>query len=810
MTPWNLLAAAALTVSGSFPLVLMVKATAVLGVVLTIVRAMRRARASRRHAVLSAGFVVLALLPATIVLLPPVGIDIATPALRPASPTTPGTPLAAPITRANDPGAANPVANGARTPPRSADASSALDTRFTQDRASMARLFFILWAGGVAVSLAPVAISLQRLRRLRIAGECWTEGRTRANDLAAELGVQRLVDVRVHDGVTTPMTCGWRAPVVLLPRDASSWPEEDLIRAFVHELEHVRRGDGPTQLFARIVCAAYWCHPSVWVAWRHLHLAADMASDDEVVVRNDARAFAMQLVTMAQTLTEGHTGVTPAMARRGGLSARVAALLNPRQRRGRVGARFALAILGGAAACCAGLSPLTASRLPAPTARTDRALIADSAPVSSLPHATAAGRPLAPARIPSMTPAVPVPLAQSPGPPNPASQTQPPRPPAADNLASVRFENTTIWKASTTAGGSFHTGSGNAFIANGVSIESLVAWAYGIGIVNASPARAHPWAIVDDLPVRMQPAMAERFDIRGKASFESREPEPGTLGALQYMVQDLLSTRFGLVAHWDARQRSVLVLHGMQGGLASLGPGIRQSPLACDAISSGAVARQTSTPSLFRMNDVLPVLNFSKASVRDIVSTIGKMAGIDVTFDGAYLDPRPYTLEMKDVTLEQALNLVTQANQLFYKVVNQRTILVANDTAQKRAQYNEPVVNVLAPRERPNSGRPATCDISIGSQGMDSPFLPSRVQSSVTGRGVSMRQLAAALSQALRYEVIDATSLPGLYDLDLRVGLTGGQSPNDALRQQLGLWLEEQRAPGEVLVIDRVMAPRLD
>jgi len=796
VTPEKLLATAALIVSGSFPLLLVVKATAVLGVVLTIARAMRRARASRRHAVLTAGFVVLAMLPAAIVLLPPVGIAIASaPVVRPASPAT---PLAAPITQASGPDAVNPVSNNAWSPPRSAESSPAWGTRLTPASVSMAGLFLILWAGGVVVSLAPVVVSLRRMRRLRIAGERWTAGRTLANALAADLGVRRVVDVRVHDAVTTPMTCGWLAPAVLLPRDASSWSEEDLIRAFVHELEHVHRGDGPMQLFARIVCAAYWCHPLIWVAWRQLHLAADMASDDAVVVRNDARKFAMQLVTMAQTLTEGHTGVAPAMARRGGLSARVTALLNPGQRRGRVGVRFALAVFGAAAACCAGLSPLTASALPAQTPGTDRALIADSAPIASAPHATAAGRTEAPARIPSIvTPAAAIPPAESPAPPNAASLRQPPRAPAADDVAPLRFENTTIWRAPNTAAGSIHTGSGNAFIANGASIETLVAWAYGIGTGNFSSARAHPWAIVDDLPVRVQPVMTERFDIRGKAPFEPGEPKPGTVGALQYMVQDLLSTRFGLVTHWETRQRSIFILHAMPGGLASLGPRIRQSSLDCDAIRSGAVARPANTAALFRVNEVVPVLNFANASVRDILSTIGKMAGIDVTFDGAYMDPRPYTLEMKDATLEQALNLVTRANQLFYTVVNQRTILVANDNAQKRAQYD--------------AAWPPACDIRIGPQGLDSPFLPSRAASgSITGGAVSMPQLAAALSQALRYEVIDATALPGLYDVDLRVGLSGGQSPNDALRQQLGLWLEEQRAPSEVLVIDRVSSPRLD
>ena len=106
-------------------------------------------------------------------------------------------------------------------------------------------------------------------------------------------------------------------------------------------------------------------------------------------------------------------------------------------------------------------------------------------------------------------------------------------------------------------------------------------------------------------------------------------------------------------------------------------------------------ARQAAAPALFRLNEVLPLLNFVNASPRDILSTIGKMAGINVQFDAAYIDPRTYTLELEGVTLEQALNAVTQANQLFYKITNQRTILVANDTQPKRNQYDEQVIKLL-------------------------------------------------------------------------------------------------------------------
>jgi hypothetical protein len=53
-------------------------------------------------------------------------------------------------------------------------------------------------------------------------------------------------------------------------------------------------------------------------------------------------------------------------------------------------------------------------------------------------------------------------------------------------------------------------------------------------------------------------------------------------------------------------------------------------------------------------------------------------------FDHDYVDPRPYSLDMKNVTLEQAFAQVTAANQLSYKMLDPHTILVSNDNPQKR------------------------------------------------------------------------------------------------------------------------------
>jgi Flp pilus assembly secretin CpaC len=105
-------------------------------------------------------------------------------------------------------------------------------------------------------------------------------------------------------------------------------------------------------------------------------------------------------------------------------------------------------------------------------------------------------------------------------------------------------------------------------------------------------------------------------------------------------------------------------------------------------------ARRQSTP-LLSPTSPMPVVSFGpNASVRDILNFIGNATGINVTYDQTYAD-KAYTVRLEDVTLEQALQQITTANQLFYKVLNPKTIIIVPDNAQKHAQYDELVVRVF-------------------------------------------------------------------------------------------------------------------
>jgi uncharacterized protein (TIGR03435 family) len=90
---------------------------------------------------------------------------------------------------------------------------------------------------------------------------------------------------------------------------------------------------------------------------------------------------------------------------------------------------------------------------------------------------------------------------------------------------------------------------------------------------------------------------------------------------------------------------------------------------------------------------------------------------------------------------------------------------------------------------------------------------------------VSMNYFAFRLSQMLDRPVIDLTKLPGSYDFDLNFtrelppnmppdamlnGVpidTSGPTIYEAVRKQLGLKLERQKGPVEIMVIDHVEKP---
>jgi general secretion pathway protein D len=87
-------------------------------------------------------------------------------------------------------------------------------------------------------------------------------------------------------------------------------------------------------------------------------------------------------------------------------------------------------------------------------------------------------------------------------------------------------------------------------------------------------------------------------------------------------------------------------------------------------------------------------LVFRDASVRDVFTVIARFANVNIVFDPTFRDDR-ITIDLSNVTLDQALAAVSSATRNFYKVTAQRTITVIPDTAAKRREYEEEVVRTF-------------------------------------------------------------------------------------------------------------------
>jgi uncharacterized protein (TIGR03435 family) len=346
---------------------LLVKATVVIALALLAVKLARRSSAAVRHLMLSGAFAVLLLLPLASMVVPPVQFDV------------PVAPLASTVIWSDSADEAVVVAPSPAVP-RAAGVQTAPGVDPATRGPATARLLSLVWAAGTLAFLAPVIVGLYRVSRLRRGGQTWPEGRRVVAALAHEAGGRRAVDVRLHDAVPGPVTCGLVRPVILLPADACTWSEGDLHRAVLHELEHVARADWAGQCAARIACAIYWFHPLVWMAWRELALEAERACDDAVLRRAEPDDYASQLVGLARRLEAASHPPLPAMARSRDLPTRVRAVLDHAQARGRAGtARLAVAA-AVVMLTVAAIAPLRAVAQPQ-----SAALVADDGDPASLP-----------------------------------------------------------------------------------------------------------------------------------------------------------------------------------------------------------------------------------------------------------------------------------------------------------------------------------------------------------------------------------------------------------------------------------------
>jgi bla regulator protein blaR1 len=520
----------AVAIVGSPALSLIVKATVVAAAALVVARLARRRRASIRHLIPGTAFIVLLALPLAPAVAPERQVTM--PILEP----TPNAAAMTPATVLDVPPAVAPTA----------DSGPAARRRQPRVTPSLSTVLLATWISGTALVLAPMLWGLVRIHRVRRNSVPWRDGELLVASVGSASGSRRSIQVLLDAAADGPMTCGVVQPAIVLPREARQWAMEDLRRAVVHEVEHVRRADWLTLCLARLVCAIYWFHPLVWMLWRQLRLEAERACDDAVLRSTDPETYADQLVTLAERLASNRTQSALAMADRNDLSARVSAVLDGRQSRGRAGSLWIAGAAVAAALLIVAIAPLRAV-----------AVVGMAQPQASIPST----EPREAFELASVRPLATSGVGAAPGPSA-----------CRDGgwIGAIRID-------------------AHRIVVPAVTPFSLVTLAYGQDCL-----------LVDGAPEWIR---AERFDIQGlfppgTPNYTWRDLTESKAPTLQKMLQSLLAERFTLSVRRETKEMTVYTLIVAKDG--KLKPSADQSVPTPPTYAGQGVARPAAGTPLAR------------------------------------------------------------------------------------------------------------------------------------------------------------------------------------------------------------------
>ena len=171
-------------------------------------------------------------------------------------------------------------------------------------------------------------------------------------------------------------------------------------------------------------------------------------------------------------------------------------------------------------------------------------------------------------------------------------------------------------------------------------------------------------------------------------------------------------------------------------------------------------------------------ITFNNSSLRDVLMTLGEMSGITVQFDRQFFTDTPVTVRLDGVTIEQALQQVLSANGHFYKVLNQSTIVVAQDNAQAHVKYDDLVVRVfyLSHSDPTEISQVINTVMRIPTAAQPALF-PNKTANSITIR-------ATAAMMDVIDKVIRANDKPRAEVVDRRADPRGQSQPDQGVRHQ--------------------------
>jgi general secretion pathway protein D len=80
-----------------------------------------------------------------------------------------------------------------------------------------------------------------------------------------------------------------------------------------------------------------------------------------------------------------------------------------------------------------------------------------------------------------------------------------------------------------------------------------------------------------------------------------------------------------------------------------------------------------------------------QATTRDLYQTIATLGKVNITFDSAFRDAAAQPVQLANLSIKEAFDVVARATNTFYRVIGPQTIIVVNETPAKLREYSETV-----------------------------------------------------------------------------------------------------------------------
>ncbi len=187
--------------------------------------------------------------------------------------------------------------------PARSETSRATTAELSRRRNALAGGFTLLWAVGVLVCLARIAVGWARtvaLCRSAVALDPVCHGRT-LERVRGALGVTSLRPVLTSATLCAPVAVGlFRARVVLPEGLVKSISSDSLRDVLVHEYAHIVRLDAWIGLLQRLAGAIFWPHPLVHYANGQLTRAREEVCDNYVLRCGSPSGYARTLLALTE------------------------------------------------------------------------------------------------------------------------------------------------------------------------------------------------------------------------------------------------------------------------------------------------------------------------------------------------------------------------------------------------------------------------------------------------------------------------------------------------------------------------------